>query len=187
MAAEKGTSLWSDAWRRLLKNKLAVCGLIYLVALVIIYLILVAIFSHWGYPLLIMATIPLGIASGIVGLWLMNWVGAWLPGIGYPAVSQSFDMITMLGFLILMGTVVNNPILIVHQAMINVRNRGMAAREAVRDAVAIRLRPIAMTSVAIKEDILSQAEAALIEEAEALRDAVIQVSDFDTVSYGELR
>ncbi len=45
----------------------------------------------------------------------------------------------------------------------------------------------AMTSVAIKEDILSQAEAALIEEAEALRDAVIQVSDFDPVSYGELR
>lgn len=119
----------------------------YLVALVIIYLILVAIFSHWGYPLLIMATIPLGIASGIVGLWLMNWVGAWLPSIGYPAVSQSFDMITMLGFLILMGTVVNNPILIVHQAMINVRDQGMAAREAVRDAVAIRLRPIAMTTL----------------------------------------
>lgn len=119
----------------------------YLVALVIIYLILVAIFSHWGYPLLIMATIPLGIASGIVGLWLMNWIGAWLPSIGYPAVTQSFDMITMLGFLILMGTVVNNPILIVHQAMVNVRENGMAAREAVRDAVAIRLRPIAMTTL----------------------------------------
>jgi len=119
----------------------------YLVALVIIYLILVAIFSHWGYPLLIMATIPLGIASGIVGLWLMNWIGAWLPSIGYPAVTQSFDMITMLGFLILMGTVVNNPILIVHQAMVNVRENSMAAREAVRDAVAIRLRPIAMTTL----------------------------------------
>ena len=119
----------------------------YLVALVIIYLILVAIFSHWGYPLLIMATIPLGIASGIVGLWLMNRIGAWLPSIGYPAVSQSFDMITMLGFLILMGTVVNNPILIVHQAMINVRESNMAAQQAVRDAVAIRLRPIAMTTL----------------------------------------
>lgn len=119
----------------------------YLVALVIIYLILVAIFSHWGYPLLIMTTIPLGIASGIVGLWLMNQFGAWLPALGYPAVSQSFDMITMLGFLILMGTVVNNPILIVHQAMINVREHNMAAQQAVRDAVAIRLRPIAMTTL----------------------------------------
>ncbi len=119
----------------------------YLVALVIIYLILSAIFSHWGYPLLIMTTIPLGIASGIVGLWLMNWIGAWLPSIGYPAVSQSFDMITMLGFLILMGTVVNNPILIVHQAMVNVRDDAMSARQAVHEAVTVRLRPIAMTTL----------------------------------------
>ncbi len=119
----------------------------YAVALIIIYLILVAIFSHWGYPLLIMTTIPLGIASGIVGLWLMNLIGSWLPAIGYPAVSQSFDMITMLGFLILMGTVVNNPILIVHQAMVNVREYNMAARQAVRNAVETRLRPIAMTTL----------------------------------------
>jgi len=119
----------------------------YLVALFIIFLILVAILSHWGYPLLIMTTIPLGIASGIVGLWFMNQVGAWLPAIGLPAISQSFDMITMLGFLILMGTVVNNPILIVHQAMVNFRELGMAARQAVHEAVAIRLRPIAMTTL----------------------------------------
>jgi len=119
----------------------------YLVALLIIYLILVAILSHWGYPLLIMATIPLGIASGIVGLWFMNQVGAWLPAFGFPIISQSFDMITMLGFLILMGTVVNNPILIVHQAMVNFRYHGMVARQAVHDAVAIRLRPIAMTTL----------------------------------------
>ncbi len=119
----------------------------YAVALIIIYLILAAILSHWGYPLLIMVTIPLGIASGIVGLWLMNSIGAWLPAIGFPALNQSFDMITMLGFLILMGTVVNNPILIVHQAMVNVRERNLAARQAVREAVAIRLRPITMTTL----------------------------------------
>jgi multidrug efflux pump subunit AcrB len=119
----------------------------YLIALVIIYLVLVAILSHWGFPLLIMTTIPLGIAFGIVGLWAINEIGAWLPAIGYPAVSQSFDMITMLGFLILMGTVVNNPILIVHQAMVNTREHQMNAYEAVRDAVSIRLRPIAMTTL----------------------------------------
>ncbi len=119
----------------------------YLVALVIIYLILVAILSHWGYPLLIMITIPLGIASGIVGLWLMNQIGGWLPALGFPAMSQSFDMITMLGFLILMGTVVNNPILIVHQAMVNFREHNMAAHLAVREAVAVRLRPITMTTL----------------------------------------
>jgi multidrug efflux pump subunit AcrB len=52
-----------------------------------------------------------------------------------------------MGFLILMGTVVNNPILIVDQAVRNVREEGMRAVEAVRGAVATRLRPIAMSSI----------------------------------------
>jgi multidrug efflux pump subunit AcrB len=56
-------------------------------------------------------------------------------------------MISMLGFLILMGTVVNNPILIVHRAMTNVREAGMDAQAAVRDAVETRLRPIAMSTL----------------------------------------
>jgi multidrug efflux pump subunit AcrB len=119
----------------------------YLVAIAIVYLLLVAIFTHWGYPLLIMTTIPLGIASGIVGLWLLNTVGSLLPAIGLGTVHQSFDMISMLGFLILMGTVVNNPILIVHQAMTNVRDLGMATREAVHESVESRLRPIAMSTI----------------------------------------
>ena len=118
----------------------------FLVALIIVYLLLVAIFTHWGYPLLIMATIPLGIAGGFVGLWLLNVFGSALSLLGFEAVSQPFDMISMLGFLILMGTVVNNPILIVHRAVENVR-RGLGAIEAVREAVDVRLRPIAMSTL----------------------------------------
>ena len=119
----------------------------YIVAIVIIYLLLVAIFTHWGYPLLIMTTIPLGVAGGILGLWLFNVFGAWLPLIGMNELHLSFDMIAMLGFLILMGTVVNNPILIVHQAMTNVRDRNMNAMDAVRHAIDARLRPIAMSTL----------------------------------------
>jgi multidrug efflux pump subunit AcrB len=119
----------------------------YPVALVIVYLLLVAIFRHWGYPVLIMTTIPLGIAGGIVGLALLNGVGALLPLVGLKPVHQSFDMISMLGFLILMGTVVNNPILIVDRAMQNVRVAGTSARDAVREAVEVRLRPIAMSTL----------------------------------------
>jgi multidrug efflux pump subunit AcrB len=119
----------------------------YTVALIIIYLLLVAIFTHWGFPLLIMTTIPLGVAGGIVGLWLFNLVGGWLPVVGIQEATQSFDMITMLGFLILMGTVVNNPILIVHLAMINTRDNAMSARDAIIDAVDKRLRPIAMSTL----------------------------------------
>ncbi|NQY03587.1 MAG: efflux RND transporter permease subunit [Halieaceae bacterium] len=118
----------------------------YLVALVIIYLLLVAIFSHWGYPLLIMTSIPLGIAGGIVGLALLNGVGALLPALGMTAISQPFDMISMLGFLILMGTVVNNPILIVDLAVKNL-HEGLAPVDAVSRAVSARLRPIAMSTI----------------------------------------
>jgi len=119
----------------------------YAVALVLVYLVMVAIFTHWGYPLLIMTTIPLGVAGGIAGLWLLNAVGSLAPLIGLDALHQPFDMISMLGFLILMGTVVNNPILIVHRAAANVREAGMQAREAVREAVDSRLRPIAMSAI----------------------------------------
>jgi len=119
----------------------------YIVALILVYLVMVAIFTHWGYPLLIMTTIPLGVAGGLAGLALMNVVGAALPLLGLDPVHQPFDMISMLGFLILMGTVVNNPILIVHRASGNLRDAGMSAAEAVREAVESRLRPIAMSAI----------------------------------------
>jgi multidrug efflux pump subunit AcrB len=119
----------------------------YPVALIIVFLLLVAIFRHWGYPLLIMTTIPLGIAGGIVGLALINGVGALFPIFGLDTLRQSFDMISMLGFLILMGTVVNNPILIVDRAMSRIRERGMQPKEAVQEAIEVRLRPIAMSTL----------------------------------------
>ncbi|MDX1633678.1 MAG: efflux RND transporter permease subunit [Marinobacter sp.] len=119
----------------------------FVISLAIVYLLLVAIFAHWGYPLLIMTAIPLGIAGGIVGLALMNLVGSLLPLIGLRPLNQPFDMISMLGFLILLGTVVNNPILVVDQARQNLRQKGVELVEAVTDAVRVRLRPIAMTTL----------------------------------------
>ncbi len=119
----------------------------FLVAVAIIYLILVAIFSHWGYPFLIMTTIPLGIVAGIMGLAFMNLIGSLLPMFGFAAISQPFDMITMLGFLILMGTVVNNPILVVDLARQNLEKGAASAVEAVKQAIRTRLRPIAMTTL----------------------------------------
>ncbi len=117
------------------------------VALIIVFLLLVAIFKHWGYPLLILTTIPLGIAGGIVGLALLNLAGATLKSMGFAGVQQPFDMISMLGFLILMGTVVNNPILIVDRAITQMQDHGADALEAVREAISARLRPIAMSTL----------------------------------------
>ncbi|MEL7023806.1 MAG: efflux RND transporter permease subunit [Pseudomonadota bacterium] len=109
----------------------------YLVAIVLTFLVLVAIFTHWGWPLVILTAVPLGIAGGIGGLVLMNGLG----------VRQPFDMITMLGFLILLGVVVNNPILIVDGAITNLRAGASSAVDAVRDAVSTRIRPIMMSMI----------------------------------------
>ena len=106
-------------------------------AIVIAYLLMVAVFSHWGFPLIIMTTVPIGISGGLVGLWLLNALG----------VNQPFDVITMLGFLILIGTVVNNPILIVERAVRNVEKHAMAVRAAVKEAAHVRLRPVMMSTV----------------------------------------
>ena len=116
------------------------------IAVLLIYLLLVAIFTHWGYPLFILATVPLGLAGGLVGLAVVNGAGDLLDLVGLPGISQPFDMITMLGFLILLGTVVNNPILIVDQSRKNLQQAGCNVIEAVTAAVATRLRPILMST-----------------------------------------
>jgi multidrug efflux pump subunit AcrB len=114
----------------------------FMVAVLIAYLLMVAIFRHWGYPLIIITTVPLGISGGIAGLWLFNWCAGWFDGIN----SQPFDMLTMLGFLILIGTVVNNPILLVEQARKNLADK-MEPISAIVNSLKLRLRPILMSSV----------------------------------------
>ena len=136
----------SGASDRLEATRDALAGF-FAVALLIAYLLMVAVFSHWGWPLLIMTSVPIGVSGGIAGLALLNWVGGKLHWIGLYPIQQPFDMITMLGFLVLIGTVVNNPILIVERAVTNVRKKGMAVIDAVTDAVRVRLRPIMMSMV----------------------------------------
>ncbi len=117
------------------------------VALLIAYLLMVAVFSHWGYPLLILTSVPIGVSGGIAGLYLLNLGGGHLDKFGIYPIQQPFDMLTMLGFLVLIGTVVNNPILIVERAVTNLRERSMDVLDAVTEAVRIRLRPVMMSMV----------------------------------------
>jgi multidrug efflux pump subunit AcrB len=119
----------------------------FIIAIIISYLLMVAIFSHWGYPFIIMMTVPIGISGGIVGLWLLNLFGGNLDIIGLQSFQQSFDMITMLGFLILIGTVVNNPILIVERTKTNIQKHGMDATRAIIESTRTRLRPIMISSI----------------------------------------
>jgi len=117
----------------------------FVVAVALCYLLLVAIFTHWRYPLFILATVPLGMAGGLLGLIAINGVNTALNAVGLGGAHQPFDMITMLGFLILLGTVVNNPILIVDQTRRFI-DAGESVQNAVRNAVAKRLKPILMST-----------------------------------------
>lgn len=107
-----------------------------LLALIITYLLMSALFENFLYPLIILFSVPLAAAGGFVGLLLVN---AFI----YP---QAFDILTMLGFIILIGTVVNNAILIVHQSLNNVRYNGLHGIEAISEAVQTRIRPIFMST-----------------------------------------
>jgi HAE1 family hydrophobic/amphiphilic exporter-1 len=78
-----------------------------LLALVITYLLIAALFESFLYPLVIITSVPLAAAGGLLGLALVNQFVAYQP----------LDVLTMLGFIILLGVVVNNAILVVHQAL----------------------------------------------------------------------
>jgi HAE1 family hydrophobic/amphiphilic exporter-1 len=60
---------------------------------------------------------------------------------------QTLDVLTMLGFIILIGTVVNNPILIVHQSLNHMREDNMPPQEAILESIRTRIRPIFMTTI----------------------------------------
>ncbi len=108
----------------------------FLLAALIAYLLMAALFENFIYPLIIMFTVPLAAAGGIIGLRLVDLLIA----------TQPLDILTMLGFVILVGVVVNNAILLVHQTLNNIRDHGMGRREAVLEATRTRLRPIYMSA-----------------------------------------
>ena len=113
-----------------------------LLALLVTYLLMAALFESWLYPFVIILTVPLGAVGGFLGLWLVNlYLGLWPYG-----EVQSLDVLTMLGFVILIGTVVNNAILIVHQSLNHMRDEGMTPNDAILASVRTRIRPIFMTT-----------------------------------------
>ncbi|MBL8851429.1 MAG: efflux RND transporter permease subunit, partial [Planctomycetaceae bacterium] len=109
---------------------------------IITYLLMAALFESWVYPFVIILSVPLGAVGGVLGLNLLN---LYLVALGQPP--QMLDVLTMLGFVILVGTVVNNPILIVHQSLNHMRDDGMSQREAILESVRTRIKPIFMSTI----------------------------------------
>ncbi|MGB5283282.1 MAG: efflux RND transporter permease subunit, partial [Polyangiales bacterium] len=110
-------------------------GNILLLALVICFLLIAALFEDFVSPLAVLMSVPLAAAGGAGGLWLVNAL------LG----KQPLDLMTALGFLILIGVVVNNAILVVDGSLARLR-AGSSLSEAVPLAVEARVRPIFMTT-----------------------------------------
>jgi len=97
----------------------------FLLAMVITFLLMASLFGSFLYPLVIMFSVPLAAAGGFLGLFLVNRFLTY----------QALDVLTMLGFVILIGVVVNNAILIVHQALNFMREGGKIGRASCRERV----------------------------------------------------
>lgn len=105
--------------------------LMILLAVVFIYLIMVAQFQSLLSPFIVMFTMPLAFTGGLLGLL---------------AAGQTLSVISMLGFLVLAGVVVNNGIVFVDYAN-QLRLEGMEKREALVATGKSRIRPILMTAL----------------------------------------
>lgn len=109
----------------------------FLLSVLITYLLLVALYRSFVYPLVIMATVPMGLSGALLSLVLVNGVLGW---------TLPLDMITALGFIILTGVVVNNAILLVDRSLQLWRDEGQTYDAALYQATQDRLRAIFMSA-----------------------------------------
>ncbi len=106
------------------------------IALFVIFLLLTVLMRSFILPFVIIITVPIAGAGGVMGLVVLNQFSA-----------QSLDMLTMLGFIILTGIVVNNSILMVEQTLWHIRYESMKISEAITEATRNRIRPIFMSTL----------------------------------------
>ena len=102
----------------------------FLLAMVVVFLVLAAQFESFLHPFVIMTTVPLAVIGALVGLWMYG---------------ISINVFSQIASIMLVGLAAKNGILIVEFAN-QLRDRGVEFREAVVEAAAIRLRPVLMTS-----------------------------------------
>lgn len=104
-------------------------------ALLILFLLMTALFKSAKDSLLVLLVMPLAVAGGVLGLNVLNLF-----------TFQSLDLLTMIGFIILLGLVVNNAILLVDQTR-QAEKSGLSRRSAVAQAVRVRSRPVYMSTL----------------------------------------
>ena len=103
-------------------------------ALLLLLLLMAALFKSVKDSVLVLLVMPMAVAGGVIALKVLNIF-----------IFQSLDLLTMIGFIILLGLVVNNAILLVQQTRVAEAD-GLDRRSAVEQAVAMRARPIFMST-----------------------------------------
>jgi multidrug efflux pump subunit AcrB len=130
-----GVSLQYRGTADRLEEAFAQTGTNLMLATTILFFILAAMFRSLRDSLLVLMVMPLAVAGGVMALRTMNLV-----------TPQSMDLLTMIGFIILLGLVVNNAILLVMQ-MRDGQRAGLDRSEAVAEAIRLRARPIYMSTL----------------------------------------
>jgi multidrug efflux pump subunit AcrB len=117
-----------------LRNAVSNMGENFALAVLVLFLIMAAMFRSVKDSILVVLTIPLATVGGVLALRALNLVSF-----------QPLDLLTMIGFVIMMGLVINNAILLVDQTRTGER-AGLTRREAVVQAIQLRIRPIFCTT-----------------------------------------
>jgi multidrug efflux pump subunit AcrB len=104
-----------------------------------VYAVLVLLFHDFLQPLTILSALPLALGGAVAALLITG---------------SSFSMPTVIGFVLLMGIVTKNSILLVEYAIMARRERGLSRHEALLDACHKRARPIVMTTIALTAGML---------------------------------
>ena len=102
--------------------------------MVILFLILAALFKSLKDSALVIVTLPMAAVGGVLAIRALDLVK-----------STPLDLLGMIGFIILLGLVVNNAILLVAQTRAS-EAEGKTRVEAVREALSLRIRPIFMST-----------------------------------------
>ena len=118
--------------------------LVFLLGIVVVFLVLAAQYESWTDPFIILMSVPLAILGALIAIYFrLILVGIF--GLGVGLVTS--DVYAQVGYVMLIGLASKNAILIVEFAN-QLREQGMDALSAARQAAETRLRPILMTSLA---------------------------------------
>jgi multidrug efflux pump len=100
------------------------------IALFVVFLVLAAQFESFVHPLVIMVTVPLAVAGGLLGIWLTG---------------KTLNIYSQIGLIMLVGIAAKNGVLIV-EFINQLRDKGLEFKEAIVEASRIRFRPVIMTA-----------------------------------------